>query len=160
MRWGVGFLLLGVTALSLVGCSSAFRKMRNLAISPEFSAEETEAIIQASDDWCEADSSLCLEVFISSSRKGGSIQPSPRDKCLPGQSGLTVLSVAHAPRIHICRDDLEPFQLRWLARHELGHAFSREPYNHLPEPNTMATELPKRPEQDAGITSADLAYVL
>lgn len=139
------------------GCASPHKQLTRISVSPDYSAAQMAIVIEVADELCDAVPETCVDVVISSARKGGSIEPMARGKgpCPHGRAGATKFSPLHAPRMYTC-GEMSERKFRWVVAHELGHAFTRDlghlDYGHVMTPN-FDEDLP------TSYTPADLDYV-
>jgi hypothetical protein len=130
--------------------------MRELAVSPEFTPEEQEIVIEAADEWFLAVPEARVPIVISEDRGNGAIEIGSKKECRKkGRAGRTKIRPGKAPVVRICASKLNPELFRAAVLHELGHALARRG-KHLADGTVMSERL-----EDAshGITEMDVEYV-
>lgn len=132
-------------------------EMTEIAISPEFTPEQTEMFIGAAETWFKAVPEARVPLVISEDRGNGAVVIGKPKRCVrKGESGYTNLLPGKAPVLHICLNTIWTDEhFRAVAMHELGHALARRT-KHLPSGHVMEKGIDDVP---LAPTTADREYV-
>jgi hypothetical protein len=143
-----------VLAAVAMGCAP---EMTEIAVSPDFTPEQTEMFIDAAETWFSAVPESRVPLVISEDRGSGAVKIGKPKRCVRrNEAGETKLLQGKAPVIHICLNMIwTDEQFRAVAMHELGHALARRS-KHLSDGHVMNLEIIDAPTEP---TESDRRYV-